>query len=154
MRQRSNCPSLAIEPLAKGGVRDGTRRQDLDGDLPMQTRVARPIHLAHAATANRLDDLVRFQMGSRPHHIVGGSGRLSVQLGYLSIPPNHRDVATCQVLSLFLYSLPPRPVTGVVSVDPFFAKIIASNCAGSVWLGLPDSSCTEPGGSKNISPTL
>ena len=26
--------------------------------------------------------------------------------------------------------------------------------AGSVWLGLPDSSCTEPGGSKNISPTL
>jgi hypothetical protein len=25
------------------------------------------------------------------------------------------------------YSLPPRPVTGVVSVDPFFAKIIASS---------------------------
>ena len=56
--------------------------------------------------------------------------------------------------SRFLYSLPPRPVTGVVSVDPFFAKIIASSCAGSVWLGLPDSSCTAPGGSKNISPTL
>ena len=56
--------------------------------------------------------------------------------------------------SRFLYSLPPRPVTGVVSVDPFFAKIIASSCAGSVWLGLPDSSCTAPGGSKNISPAL
>lgn len=41
-------------------------------------------------------------------------------------------------------------LTGVVSVDPFFAKIIASSWAGSVWLALADCSCTEPGGSKNI----
>src|SRR4029450_8843921 len=49
---------------------------------------------------------------------------------------------------------PPRPVTGVVSVEPFLAKIIARSCAGSVLLGLPDSSCVAPGGSKNISPVL
>src|SRR5262245_41156628 len=32
---------------------------------------------------------------------------------------------------------PPRPPTCVVNVEPFLAKIIASNCAGSVLLGLP-----------------
>ena len=58
-----------------------------------------------------------------------------------------------EAASMTLYASSPR-LTGVVSVDPFFAKIIASSWAGSVWLGLADSSWTAPGGSKNISPTL
>jgi hypothetical protein len=66
--------------------------------------------------------------------------------------PAGRSVATGRARPL-LYSWSPR-LTGVVSVDPFFAKIMASSWAGSVWLALADSSCTEPGGSKNISPTL
>lgn len=33
----------------------------------------------------------------------------------------------------------------VVSVEPFFAKIIASRRAGSVWLALRDTSCVAPG---------
>ena len=34
---------------------------------------------------------------------------------------------------------------GVVSVAPFFAKIIASSFAGSVWLAFFDTSCVAPG---------
>jgi hypothetical protein len=37
--------------------------------------------------------------------------------------------------------------TGTVSVEPFFAKIIASSRAGSVWLALLETSCVAPGGS-------
>ena len=39
----------------------------------------------------------------------------------------------------------PRPLTGVVSVAPFGAKIIASSFAGSVALALRDTSCVAPG---------
>ena len=40
-----------------------------------------------------------------------------------------------------------RPYAGVVSVEPFFAKIIASSLAGCVWLAFLDTSCVAPGGS-------
>jgi hypothetical protein len=43
---------------------------------------------------------------------------------------------------------------GVVSVDPFFAKIIANSLAGWLWLAFLDTSCVAPGGSKNICPTV
>jgi hypothetical protein len=35
--------------------------------------------------------------------------------------------------------------TGTVSVEPFFAKIIASSRAGCVWLALFETSCVAPG---------
>src|SRR5436190_13425253 len=41
--------------------------------------------------------------------------------------------------------LPPRSSTGVVNVDPFFAKIIASRRAGCVWLAFFETSCVAPG---------
>ena len=42
---------------------------------------------------------------------------------------------------------PPRAGAppGVVSVEPFFAKIIASSFAGTVWLAFFDTSCVAPG---------
>jgi len=105
------------------------------------------------------------------HGALGGIGAYlvlaSATRAACAVPSNTRLKLTASTLRVtillgevdvgslcFLYSLPPRPVTAVVRVDPFFAKIIASSCAGSVWLGLPDSSWTAPGGSKNISPTL
>jgi len=38
-----------------------------------------------------------------------------------------------------------RYLTCTVSVEPFFAKIIASSRAGSVWLAFLDTSCVAPG---------
>ena len=58
MRQRRDCMRLALE--ARQAIRIGRelRRQDLDRDLATQLRVARAIDLAHAAGADRRDDLV------------------------------------------------------------------------------------------------
>jgi hypothetical protein len=39
-------------------------RQNFDGYLTMQPRIPRPIHLAHAAFADGLFDLVRSEAGS------------------------------------------------------------------------------------------
>ena len=39
------------------------------------------------------------------------------------------------------------PLPGVVSVAPFFAKIMASSLAGTVWLAFFETSCVAPGGS-------
>jgi len=36
-------------------------------------------------------------------------------------------------------------IAGVVSGDPFFAKIIASSRAGCVWLAFFETSCVAPG---------
>jgi hypothetical protein len=92
------------------------------------------------------------RLPERPAHPVPSNRLLKLTASILRVTILLGEVDVGSLC--FLYSLPPRPVTGVVSIDPFFAKIIASSCAGSVWLALPDSSCTEPGGSKNISPTL
>jgi len=46
------------------------RRQDLDGDIPLQPRVVRAVHLAHAARSDGRQDLVRTQASS------GSQGRL------------------------------------------------------------------------------
>ena len=45
----------AGEPL---GIRRDRGRQDLDGDLALQLRVGRPIHLAHPACADLGGDFV------------------------------------------------------------------------------------------------
>ena len=49
------------EPLGVGGERLG---QDLDRDVAIQLRVARAIDLAHAAGAERGQDLVRAEAGA------------------------------------------------------------------------------------------
>jgi len=40
---------------------------------------------------------------------------------------------------------PPQAGPGVVSVEPFLAKIIASSLAGCVWLAFLETSCVAPG---------
>ena len=54
---------LALEALAELAARGEMLRQDLDGDLAVEPRVARAIHLAHAAGADGGKDLVRAEGG-------------------------------------------------------------------------------------------
>ena len=58
MRQGRHGARLAIEALARRRVRDQIVRQDFDRDSPIETRVARLVDFAHAAGAERGDDLV------------------------------------------------------------------------------------------------
>jgi len=43
-------------------IRHSVCGKDLDGDLAIQTRVARAIHLAHATCADERDDFVRSEL--------------------------------------------------------------------------------------------
>ena len=63
MIERGDRFGLALEPFECLG-RDGARRKDFDRDLPIETRVAGAIDLAHAARAERGEDLVRAKPGS------------------------------------------------------------------------------------------
>ena len=49
---------FAFKPGDPLGVRCKLRREDLDGDVPVEPSVAGPIDLAHGAGTQRRDDLV------------------------------------------------------------------------------------------------
>ena len=59
----------ARQPIGVGGERG---RQDLDRDLALELRVGRPIHLAHAAFADRRGDVVdaEARAGSQGHCLI------------------------------------------------------------------------------------
>ena len=59
--QRLRFAREAGESIMIGGERV---RQDLQGDVAIELRVASAIHLAHATGANGRDDLVRAESGS------------------------------------------------------------------------------------------
>ena len=54
-----------LEPLTTLGAGGEVRRQDFYRDRAIEPRVARLVHLAHAARADRGDDLVRAEPGCR-----------------------------------------------------------------------------------------
>jgi hypothetical protein len=60
-RQRLRLAREARQPLRIGGKR---LWQDLDRDVAIQPRVARPIDLAHATSADWGEDLVRAEAGA------------------------------------------------------------------------------------------
>ena len=64
MVQRGEHLRLALEPRQPLGVGDERLGQDLDRDVAVEPRVARAIHLAHAAGAEGGEDLVRTQAGA------------------------------------------------------------------------------------------
>jgi hypothetical protein len=69
MRQRGDGLRLALEAapaIRVGGVRGA---QELDGDDAVQAGVARLVHLAHAARADRRQNLIRPE--PRPHRETG-----------------------------------------------------------------------------------
>ena len=59
---------LAFEPLAHVGRDRFGAGDDLDGDEPIEARIARAVDLAHAALAERIDDLVRSEPGAAGEH--------------------------------------------------------------------------------------
>jgi len=58
VRQCGDGAGFAIEPIAHRRVGERAGRHCLDRHVAAQSRVVRAIHLAHAAAADRLDDLV------------------------------------------------------------------------------------------------
>jgi hypothetical protein len=67
--QRRDALRLALEAGAELGVRRELRRQQLDGDLAVELRVARAVDLAHAAGAERSGHLVAAE--ARGHRETG-----------------------------------------------------------------------------------
>jgi hypothetical protein len=65
VRQRRHRPRLAREALERLGVGGELLRQDLDRHLAAEAGVARPPDLAHAAGAERADDLVAAEARAR-----------------------------------------------------------------------------------------
>ena len=62
--QRADRARLLLEAAQAVGVR-GERRQDLEGDLATEPRVARAVDLAHAARAEGAEDFVGAEPGAR-----------------------------------------------------------------------------------------
>ena len=58
MIERCNRVRLALEPLATFRVVCDSGRQDLDRHQPIQSRVARSVHLSHATGAEIAEDFI------------------------------------------------------------------------------------------------
>src|SRR5207247_5879273 len=63
--QRGEQMGLALEAGQPLGIGRKELGQDLDGDVAPELRVARTIHFAHAARAERTDDFVRAEAAAR-----------------------------------------------------------------------------------------
>src|SRR5207253_1610501 len=68
MVQPRDRPRLPLETLAQRRARGELRRQDFDGDVAAEARVAGAIDLAHAAGAERRDDFV----GTEAREVLDG----------------------------------------------------------------------------------
>jgi hypothetical protein len=69
MRKLRDGLRFSLQPLPRGRVRRKICGKDLDRNIAPQSRVARPVHLAHAARAQRRDDLIWTECGTgfEPH---------------------------------------------------------------------------------------
>src|SRR5258708_13874795 len=56
--QRGCRACFALEPLLRTGFCDETRRQNLDGYVSSETRVGRPVNLAHPAGPQKCPDFI------------------------------------------------------------------------------------------------
>ena len=64
VRQRGDGARLPLEPLTRLGIGRQVFGEHLDRDVPPEPRVERAIHDAHAAGAQRLDDLILAKEGT------------------------------------------------------------------------------------------
>ena len=58
MVQGGGCSGLLLEAMQAGRVRRGSRK-NFNGDIPAESGIPSPIHLAHATRTHRRYDLVR-----------------------------------------------------------------------------------------------
>ena len=64
MRKRRDEARLSLEPVAEFRIASEQLWKNLDGDNAIQAGIARSVHLAHAASAERRVDDVRPELGS------------------------------------------------------------------------------------------
>ena len=64
MIERGERPGFLLEPLPAHGIARDVRRQDLDGDGPVQPLIARPPDFAHAAFAELIENFVAAQFAA------------------------------------------------------------------------------------------
>ena len=88
MVERGDRAGFLLEAPAAIGVGGELRRQGLQGHLPAEPRVARPVHLAHAARAEKAKDFVR------PEHRAGGQVH-----GFCDYNPSRRRGTSLQLSS-------------------------------------------------------
>src|SRR4051794_27870592 len=72
MVKRGSCPCLAAQPFTRLRVGSYFRRQELNGDLTIQPRVARTVYHAHATLTDAGMDFIRTQPASRKLREPGG----------------------------------------------------------------------------------
>jgi hypothetical protein len=65
MRKRRDRLRLALEPGQRIGIRSDGLGKHLDRDVPIQLHIPRPVHLPHPARAERREDLVGPEAGTR-----------------------------------------------------------------------------------------
>jgi hypothetical protein len=65
MIQRCNRLRLLLKTPQLLGIAGESPRQDLDRDLAVEPRIPRPIHLAHAASAQRTNNFIWTEFGTR-----------------------------------------------------------------------------------------
>jgi len=71
MREGGDRPRLMFEAADPIGIRHKGVRQHFDGDVPIEARVLRLIHLAHSARSNERDDFVRPEVDAwTEHHLA------------------------------------------------------------------------------------
>ena len=88
MIERREHLRLAAEAREALGIVGNGGEQDLDRDLAIQLRIARAIHLAHAAGAQQGDDLVRAEAGAGAEgHAVTHAGTKAIARTGLPLPP-------------------------------------------------------------------
>ena len=75
MRERGDRLRLALEAGARPGVGRQRIRKDLDRHVAIELRVARAIHLAHSAGAQRGEDFVQTERSTRRERHQGWGRR-------------------------------------------------------------------------------
>jgi hypothetical protein len=65
MVERSDRARLLLEPPQALGIARNVGRQHLDGHIATETQIARAVDLAHPASAERRENLVRAEPGTR-----------------------------------------------------------------------------------------
>ena len=99
MVQRRGRFGFLDKPLAAGLVRHPVVREDLDGDLAAEPRIARAIDLAHPARADEREHFIRAEVRPGGQGHSGSCGRDCSRVTPTSRNPHHGAVARSPVVS-------------------------------------------------------
>ena len=121
MIERGGRARFLLEPAQPIGVTGERRRQDLDGDVAAEPRVARAIDLAHAARTDGVDDFVGAKARSwRQHHQCAPAWARSVcfKKWHGAPPPCHGGSSRCARSPQPPAPMPPAPMALRISYEP------------------------------------